>query len=193
MPRKPARQHLHYVPVDGATDYAVEIRQGRTARTIGRVSGGHGSRWIGLSIGAPRWSPWVATRREATAPLLAANRLELTGDRYTVAEVLQPGDVVDYRGSVTWEHGRYIVAGTGPDSAGRYTLLSHLTGDVVLRQVSRASVTLTPDRVELCGCGHPVGTHLPAAYQGACLADRCSCHREPVEFREEHLSLAGQG
>jgi hypothetical protein len=149
MARKPARIHLHFVPVEGATElYAVEVRQGRTARTIGRVSGS-GSSWIGLLIGGRQWGPWVKTRREATAPLLAAQRLQLAGKgtSTTLFEVLEPGDVVEYRGSITLMHDRYIL-GEG-DGEGRWTLLYELTGDVALRRVRRESFSATGEHVDM--------------------------------------------
>lgn len=70
MPRRPARVRIHFIELGRweLTDYterlyAVELRQGRTRRTIGRISGG-GRSWMALPVGGAAW-----TRRHRTRTL----------------------------------------------------------------------------------------------------------------------------
>jgi hypothetical protein len=46
-------------------EYAVEERQGQVRRTIGRVYGGGGGKWMGLPVAGTAWTLWHDTRAEA--------------------------------------------------------------------------------------------------------------------------------
>jgi len=80
-----ARRRTHFVvtatipgnPVN--RDYTVTIQYGQVQYSIGRIYGG-GNQWNALPIQADRWTPWVRTRREALAALVAAGPPPGIGD-----------------------------------------------------------------------------------------------------------------
>jgi hypothetical protein len=72
MPRR-AKRTVHFREITryrdvGTVLYAVEIRQGRTSWTIGRVFGG-GRHWEGLAVNGAAWSRRHPTRIAATYAL----------------------------------------------------------------------------------------------------------------------------
>ncbi len=62
---------------EGCACSTVEMRQGATSWSIGRVSrlgSGSNARWIGLAIGAPTWTFPYHTRAEAVRAMEARQR-----------------------------------------------------------------------------------------------------------------------
>lgn len=111
---------------------------------------------------AMRWQPAAPAQAAPPARVLIAD--------------IRVGDLVDYHGSITHAHDRYVVTAT---ERGRLTLHHHLYPEDRLSQVRPVSVTQTGEWVPVCRCGHP-HTHPITAPNGKCPRYGCECPHHPT-------------
>lgn len=98
--------------------------------------------------------------------------------------ILEPGTVVEYHGSITHEHGVYVVQAIPGVFVAGYTICDREYPFCVLSQVRRQSLTPTGEHSPLCeNCSHPRSYRFPGQ-SDYCAVSGCGCARHD---REEKL------
>lgn len=93
----------------------------------------------------------------------------------TITALAAPGTIVRYHGSITREHGLYVVSAA---AGGRYTLMDRDYCWFTISQVRPQSVTPAGDVIPMCaGCGHP-SEHLYGKSSCFSCRDLCTGHGE---------------